>query len=157
MNGSLYSALVHIHSVGRWVLLILLVIAIFNSMVAGGRPFIKSDNRTGLFLTITADLMLLIGLALWYFGPYGYQMIENSGGMSAVMKDPTARFYAMEHLAAMLIAIILIHIGKAQAKKKIPDTTKHRRTVIFYVLALVIMLVSIPWPFREIGAGRGWY
>jgi hypothetical protein len=57
----------------------------------------------------------------------------------------------------MLIAIILLHIGKAQGKKRISDKAKHRRTLIFYFLALLIILASIPWPFREIGADRGWY
>jgi hypothetical protein len=157
MNGDLYNILLHIHSSGRWVVLLLLVIAIFNSLVAGGRPFIKSDNRTGLLLTIAVDLMFLIGLALWYFGPKGYQLIQNAGGMSAVMKDPVTRFFAVEHITAMLIALILIHIGKAQAKKSISDSAKHRRTVIYYLVALIVILLSIPWPFMQSGAGRGWY
>jgi len=157
MNGGLHNILLHLHSAGRWLVLLLLVIAIFNSLVAGGRPFIKSDNRTGLLLTIVVDLMLLIGLALWYFGPYGYEQIQNAGSMSAVMKDSTARFFAVEHITAMLIAVILIHIGKAQAKKSISDRAKHRRTVIYYLIALIIILVSIPWPFMQNGAGRGWY
>lgn len=157
MNSSLYSILLHTHSVGRWLILLLLLIAIFNSAVAGGRPFIKSDNTTGLLLTSVTDLMFLIGLALWYFGPNGYKVIENAGGMSAVMKDPVQRFFAVEHITAMLIAVILIHIGKAQAKRKIADNIKHRRTVIFYLIALIVILISIPWPFTQAGAGRGWY
>jgi len=156
MNSSLYSILLHVHSVGRWVVLLLLLIAIFNSMVAGGRPFIKSDNTTGLLLTISADIMLLIGLALWYFGGYGYQQIKSQG-MSTVMHDPVARFFAVEHIVAMIIANIFMHIGKAQAKKKIADNIKHRRTVIWYLLALIIILISIPWPFMQVGSGRGWY
>src|SRR3954463_15940231 len=99
MNSSLYSILLHVHSVVRWVILLLLVIAIFNSLVAGSRPFIKSDNTTGLLLTISADLMLLIGLALWYFGPTGYQQIQAQG-MDTVMQDPVARFFAVEHITA---------------------------------------------------------
>ncbi|HEY6977605.1 MAG TPA: hypothetical protein VH396_15010 [Chitinophagaceae bacterium] len=157
MNGDLHNILLHLHSAGRWLVLLLLVIAIFNSLVAGGRPFIKSDNRTGLWLTSVADLMFLIGLALWYFGPYGYEQIQNAGSMGAVMKDSTARFFAVEHITAMLIAVILIHIGKAQAKKPISDRAKHRRTVLYYLIALIIILVSIPWPFMQNGAGRGWY
>jgi hypothetical protein len=157
MNSSLYSVLLHAHSAGRWLLLLLLLIAIFNSAVAGGRPFIKSDHRTGLWLTTVTDLMFLIGLVLWIFGPSGYQAIKNAGGMSAVMKDPVQRFFAMEHITAMLIAVILIHIGKAQAKKKIADNAKHRRTVIFYLIALIVILISIPWPFVQAGTGRGWY
>ena len=157
MNAELYNILLHVHSVGRWIILLLLLIAIFNSLVAGGRPFIKSDNRTGLLLTIFVDLMLLIGLALWYFSPLGYPAIEKSGGMDVVMKDPVYRFFVIEHFAGMLLAIILIHVGKTQAKRRISDRAKHTRTVIFYTIALALILITIPWPFREVGAGRGWY
>ena len=156
MDTSLYNALLHVHSAGRWVVLLLLLFAIFNSLIAGRRPFIRTDNRMGLILTIVADIMLLIGIVLWFTGSWGYKTIQASG-MAAVMKDATQRFYVVEHLAGMLIAIILIHIGKAQARKQISDAAKHRRTLIFYLLALLIILASIPWPFREIGMNRGWY
>lgn len=153
----IYQIMVHVHSVGRWIILLLLLFAIFNSLIAGHRPFIKSDNRLGLLLTIFADLMLLIGAYLYFAGTWGYKTFERLGSMSAVMKDATARFYAVEHIAGMLIAIILIHIGKAQSHKPMSDKAKHRRTMIFYFLALLIILISIPWPFRGIGAGKGWY
>lgn len=156
MNEGLYNVLLHLHSVGRWIVLILLIIAIFNSMVAGKRPYIRTDARTGLILTIFADIMLLVGIALWFLGPWGYQTIQDKG-MGEVMKDPTGRFYAVEHTIGMLIAVVLMHIGKAQGKKQMSDRAKHRRTMIFYLLALLIILASIPWPFREVGAGRGWY
>ncbi len=157
MDTSLYNAVLHVHSAGRWIVLLLLLFAIFNSLIAGNRPFIKSDNRLGLLLTIFADLMLVVGIYLYVVGPRGYKMFSIPGGMSAVMKDATSRFYAVEHMAGMLIAIILIHIGKAQARRPIGDKAKHRRTMIFYFLALLIILVSIPWPFRAIGTGKGWY
>src|SRR5947209_2467470 len=115
MDASLYQILLHAHSVGRWIVLLLLLFAIFNSLIAGNRPFIKSDNRLGLLLTIFADLMLLIGLALWYFGPRGYMVIKNNGGITGL--NPLDRFIAIEHLVGMVLAIVLIHIGKAQAKK----------------------------------------
>ncbi len=155
MNGDLYNALVHAHSIGRWILLLLLLIAIFNSLVAGQRPFIKSDARTGLILIIIADTMLLIGLALWYWGPKGYHSIVNAGGFGAAMQDPTARFWGVEHMAGMLFSIILLHIGKAQGRKPIGDKAKHNRTMLFYFLALLIILITVPWPFRNISGG--WY
>lgn len=158
MNQSLYDALVHIHSIGRWALLLLLLIAIFNSLVAGQRPYIKSDANTGLILTIIADLMLLIGLSLWYFGPKGYHLLANyPGGMGAAMKDSYTRFFGIEHITGMIIAIVLVHIGKAQGKKKIIDRKKHTRTVLFYLLALIVILATVPWPFREIGTSSHWY
>jgi hypothetical protein len=150
-----YPFLVHLHSVGRWIVLLLLLVAIFNSLVAGSRPFIRTDARTGSILVICADLMFLIGLSLWYFGPWGYKVIQQQG-WSEAMKDPY-RFFAIEHLVMMLIAIILLHIGKVQGRKAISDKAKHRRTLIFYLLALLIILISIPWPFRAVGAHSHWY
>lgn len=148
--------MLHAHSVGRWIVLLLLLFAIINSLIAGNRPFIKSDNRLGLLLTIFADLMLLIGAYLWYAGNWGYKLIQ-ANGMNAVMKNTSMRFFAVEHLAGMLLAIILIHIGKAQGRRKISDKSKHVRTMLFYLVALLIILASIPWPFREAFANRGWY
>jgi hypothetical protein len=160
MNAEMYNFLLHLHSIGRWIVLLLLVIAIFNSLVAGKRPWIRTDARTGTLLVIFTDLMLVVGLVLWYFTPktIGYKAIEASG-MGAVMKDSFARFFAIEHAVGMLIAIILIHIGKVQARKPISDKAKHRRTVIFYLIALIIILAMIPWPFRQVGlqGGSGWF
>jgi hypothetical protein len=157
MDMTFYNVMLHVHSVGRWIVLLLLLFAIFNSLIAGSRPYIKSDNRLGLFLTIAADLMLLVGIYLYVVGPRGYKMFQAEGGMGAVMKDPGTRFFAVEHIAGMLIAVILMHIGKAQGRKAMSDRAKHRRTMIFYLLALLIILVSIPWPFRAVGAASGWF
>jgi hypothetical protein len=156
LDISLNQAMVHVHSVGRWIVLLLLVFAIVNSLLAGSRPFIKSDNRLGLLLTIFADLMLVVGVYLYFAGEWGYNLIQRNGP-SVVMKTPSLRFFAVEHLAGMLIAIILIHVGKAQGRRPISDRAKHRRTMIFYLVALLIILASIPWPFREAFQNRGWY
>ena len=157
MSSNLYSFLLHLHSIFRWIVLLLLLIAIFNSLVAGNRPFIRTDARTGSILTIFADLLLLIGLVLWYFNARGFQIFKNIGFNAVMHGDAATRFFAFEHPLGMLIAIILLHIGKAQGKKAISDRSKHRRTLTFYFLALLIILVSIPWPFRQIGAGSHWY
>ena len=161
MSHHLYSTLLHLHSIIRWIVLLLLLIAIFNSLVAGNRPFTRSDARTGSMLVICADLTLLIGLILYFFNTkgIGFHSFDHST-FTAVMKDkdhPLTRFFAIEHIGGMLIAIILLHIGKAQGKKLISDKAKHRRTLIFYLLASLIILISIPWPFREIGANSHWY
>lgn len=156
MNADTYSFFLHLHSIGRWIVLILLLVGIFNSMVAGSRPWIRSDARTGSILAGVADLMFLVGLVIWYFGEKGYKLIE-AFGFSAVMKDKTQRFFAVEHITVMLIAVILIHIGKAQARRAISDKAKHRNTLIFYFIALLLILWAIPWPFREIGANSHWY
>ena len=155
MDPSFYNGLLHVHSAGRWVVLLLLLFAILNSLIAGNRPYIRTDNRLGLLLTISADLMLLIGLVLWYFSPVGLNAIRTNNGISGM--DPYTRFFALEHFAGMLIAVVLMHIGKAQGRKAISDKAKHRRTMIFYLIALLIIIASIPWPIREIFQNRGWF
>ncbi|HEY0750736.1 MAG TPA: hypothetical protein VGD26_06260 [Chitinophagaceae bacterium] len=157
MNDGLYSAMLHLHSIGRWIVLILLLVAIFRSISAGNRNFTHADQRVGTFLTIFADIMLLVGIYLYFVGNNGYNQLKEYDGMGEVMKNSTARFFVVEHLVGMLIAIILLHIGKAQGKKDLPHKTKHRRTVLYYVLALLIIIAMIPWPFREVGLHRGWY
>jgi len=147
--------MLHLHSLLRWVILILLLVALYKSFADRNKAFTPGHKKTGLFLMIFADVMLLIGLYQWFTGPLGLKMIQSSG-MSAVMKNAGARFFAVEHLIGMLIAIILIHIGYSYSKKNISNALKHKRTLLFYGLALLIILVSIPWPFRE-GIGRPWF
>lgn len=153
----MYTGMLHLHSFGRWVVLILLLLAIFKHLTAGNRPYTKGDARTSLFLMIASDIMLLVGIYLFFASDRaGYGLIKNSG-MAQVMSDAVSRFFVVEHQIGMILGIALIHIGKAQGKKNLADSAKHRRTAIFYIVALLIILASIPWPFREIGAGRGWF
>lgn len=152
----MYTGLLHLHSILRWLILLFFLIAIFKSIGAGNKPFTRSNATAGLLLLICFDTNILIGLVQWFIGGYGLQTIQ-SNGMATVMKDSTMRFFAVEHSVAMIIAAILIHIGRSFAKKNIPDRTKHRKTVLYYVIALIIVLASIPWPFREIGQGRQWF
>jgi len=152
----MYTGMLHLHSFLRWIILLLLLIVIFRSLTAGSRPFNNTDRKFGLFTMIACDVMLLIGLYLWFVGTYGLNSFENLG-MKEIMSNKVIRFFSVEHFAGMIIAIALVHVGKSVAKKKLPDTVKHKRTLIFFGLALLIILISIPWPFREVGAGKAWF
>lgn len=148
--------LLHLHSFLRWIILIVLLVAVYRSFADRNKIFTPGHRKTGLLLMICADVMLLVGLYQWFTGPWGLKSIQ-ANGMANVMKNSRLRFFAVEHLIGMLIAIILIHTGYSYAKKNIPDSVKHKRALLFYGLALLIILVSIPWPFRAVGAGRHWF
>jgi hypothetical protein len=147
----MYQGLLHLHNLGRWVVIILLVVAIFKSLtgITGNKPFTSGDKKIGLFLMITAHIMLLIGLYQWFAGPWGLHNIQ-ANGMKVVMHNNVSRFWAVEHITGMLIAIILITIGRGSAKKNISDKAKHSRSFWFYLIAFVIILATVPWPFREV-------
>ena len=150
----MYQGLLHLHNLLRWVILILAVIAIikaYNGM-ASRKPFTNGDKKVGLFLMTCAHITFLIGLYQWFVGPWGLQNIRNLG-MGEVMKNSVYRYWAVEHITGMLIAIILITVGRGAGKKNISDLSKHKKTFWFYLIALIIILVTVPWPFRE-GIGR---
>lgn len=153
---AMYNGMLHLHSVMRWIILILLLVAIYKSFADRSKPFTPGHKQIGLFLLVSADLMFLVGIYQWIAGPWGLKSIQ-SNGMGNVMKDASLRFFAIEHMIGMLIGISLIHIGYSHAKKNIPDALKHKRALLFYGLALLIILIFIPWPFRAVGAGRAWF
>lgn len=148
----MHQGLVHLHNVLRWVVLLFLIIAIFRHLagMSGKKPFTNGDKKTGLFLMISAHTQFLIGLILWFIGPWGYKAI-SSLGMPGVMKDPVYRFWTVEHNTGMLIAIILITVGRGVSKKTLPDAVKHKRSFWLLLIALIIILASIPWPGRDAG------
>lgn len=147
-----------LHSVLRWLLLIVLIVAVFKAFMGmqSKSAFSDSDNKSGLLLTILVDTQLLLGLVLYFMGPWGLKNIQNQG-MAVVMKDGFQRFFAVEHILMMLIAIILIHIGRAKSKKAVDDLTKHKTAFWYYFIALLLILASIPWPFRAGFESLGWY
>lgn len=148
--------LLHLHSFLRWVILILLLYALYKSFADRHKAYTAGHKKTGLFLMICCYVMLLVGLYQWFTGPWGLKNIQNFG-MSSIMKTPGLRFFAVEHITAMIIAIIFVHLGYSYSKKNVPDAQKHKRTLLYFGLALLIILISIPWPFRAVGAGRAWF
>ena len=153
----MYAILLTLHSILRWAILVLAVVAIARSYsgMTAGKPFSAADKKVGLFLMISAHTTLLIGLYLYFFGAWGFASIRNLG-FGEVMKNKAARFFAVEHIFGMLVAIVLITIGRGAAKKNIPDMAKHKRTFWFILVALVIILATIPWPFRGGDIARPW-
>jgi membrane protein DedA with SNARE-associated domain len=143
-----------IHSLLRWALLLLLIAVVFKSYVGWKqkKEFSKQDNLISLLLMIAADLQLLFGIGLYFMSDM-MKAIRTlmSTNMGEVMKNSTMRFWAIEHVVAMVIAIAFIHIGRILSKKASTDELKHKKSFIWMLLALIVILLSIPWPFREMG------
>ncbi len=148
------SGLLHLHNFMRWVILVLLIITIARSLggMNSGKVFTPGHRKTALFLMIATDIQLLLGLYL-YISKGWFNALTSGGG---VMSNAYSRFFAVEHLLGMLIALILIHVGYANTKKDIPDAAKYKKLFWFSLIALIVILVSIPWPFRE-AVARPWF
>jgi hypothetical protein len=127
------------------LLLLAFVITLVKYLVGwfGEQAWKKADNILGLVLTSLMDLQLLTGLVLYFFlSPVTKIALSDFGG---AMKNPDLRFYAVEHLSMMLIAVILVHIGRAKSKKAVFDRDKFKQGAIFFLIALVVIVAAIPW------------
>ena len=133
--------LVHAHSGLRWLVLGLLIYAIYNAF-ANKRSYEKRDKMINLFAMISLHIQLLLGLILYYTST---KVSFETGWMGKSIE----RFYGMEHLIGMLIAIILVTVGRKMAEKQVSPEQKNKKIILWYSIALVLILASIPWPFRE--------
>lgn len=140
------SILIHAHSGLRWIALILIIFAIVNAFAKKGTAlYEKKDKMLNLFAMISLHTQLLIGLILYF----------NSSKVNFVsgwMKNPILRFYGMEHILMMIIALVVVTIGRKKAEKAEAPFTKHQLIAKWYLIGLIIILAAIPWPFRNLGA-----
>jgi hypothetical protein len=151
----MFSVLLQLHNILRWVILLLLLLSILQSFVGWikHRELREGDAKLWLFTMISVHTTLLIGLILLLFGRYGILSSGLPEGIS-LMKDKFYRFFWVEHPVGMLIATVFVTLGRGVVKKQISDPLKYKRAFWFFLLALVIIIATIPWPFREI-VGRG--
>ncbi len=149
----MYNGLLHAHSGLRWVALLLLLITVAKALSGwlGNKPFTPVDRKWAMFALISVHTQLLIGIALLFVSP------NVNFDMSVSMENPVLRFFTMEHNLVMLIAIVLITIGNAKSKRANTDKAKHKTIALFFLIGLVLILAMIPWPFRDMFAGRGWF
>ena len=147
-NHPMYSATLLLHSWLRWAVILFGLIAIWRAIegVRSRRAWLPGDDRVCKIFLGALDLQMLLGLLLYFvFSPLTKAAL---GDFAGAMKDPLMRFWAVEHVFGMLIGVALAHAGMSRARRAATDTLRHRRVAIFFILALLIILASIPWPGR---------
>jgi len=135
--------LVTLHSLNRFILLILLLVVIIKSLMGwlNKSPFEKADDKLSLFLFISTHTQLLLGLILFLVSP----AVIFSG---ASMKDSVARYWLVEHSTGMLIAIVLISMARIQSKKLADSSAKFKKLFSFNIAALIIIITIISMSHR---------
>jgi peptidoglycan/LPS O-acetylase OafA/YrhL len=120
--------------------MLFLVLAILFSFVGwfGNKEFTSGNKKINLFALIGTHIQFVLGLILYFVSP-----LVTTGDMGAAMKDDTLRYWTVEHLAMMLIAVVLITVGYSKSKRILQSAAKHRTVAIFYTLALLIIIVAI--------------
>ena len=150
----MYTGLLHLHSALRYLVLIMLVVAIIKALDGwlNKKAYTAADNKISLVTLILTHTQFLVGLVLYFVSPLVQRALADMG---AAMKETTLRFWAVEHIAMMLAGVILITVGRSSSKKAIDAIVKHKRIAIFFLIGLIIILAAIPWPFSRVP--RPWF
>ena len=140
----MYTGLKHLHSFLPYLLLTVLVFAFLKSVIAylGKQPHSEGHRKNGLILMIIAHIQLLIGGVLYFVSPMSTSGLNDVG---LTMKDTTLRLYTVEHPLMMILAIVLITMAYSKSKKDISSHLKQKIKSIYFGLALVLILIRIPW------------
>ena len=140
-----YQLFLSIHSIVRWIALILLLVVFVKSITGllAKNNYGKLDNILSASSLGFIHLQVLIGLVLYLFLSPSTDLAFQDFGKA--MKDSLLRFWAVEHLIMMLLAAVLIHVGRIKSKKAASDRSRFRQLAIFYGLGLLLILLGIPW------------
>jgi len=139
----------HLHSVNRWIVLVLLVVAIVGaiSKFSSNKAYTEGDRKTALFALIFTHIQFLLGIALLFLSD------KNIFGEEWV-NDPLRKFFGMVHMPIMILGVIIITAGYSIAKRKSESKSKFKFIAIFYGIGLLVILSRIPWPGMH---GTSWY
>jgi hypothetical protein len=139
----MYSLVLALHSWIRWAALLLGVAATLSSLTERTGSEGRTD-RLGMLLVLAVDVQMLLGLLLYLvLSPFTTAALRDFG---AAMRTPALRFWAVEHSATMILAVIVVHVGRVLARRAETPRARRMRQTFAFGLATIAMIVAIPWP-----------
>jgi hypothetical protein len=143
----MYTTLLVLHSILRWLVILLGVLAVVRAFIRAG-GWTTAHDAAGKWYGISLDIQVLIGLLLYgFFSPVVRAAFADPG---AAMGDTVLRFFFLEHILSMVIALALAHVGRARIRRATTDAAKFKAAAIFYTFSLLFVLIAIPWPFLRV-------
>ena len=141
----MYTGLLHTHSLLRYLILIALPVVIIKAIVGltNKQPFTKLDNKLSLYLFIFTHTQLLVGLIMYFMNLSGSSERQLVYFGSETMSNPGVRYWTVEHIFGMLVAVVLITLARTTSKRMTDDAAKHKRMFIFNFVALVVIVTMI--------------
>jgi hypothetical protein len=146
----MYTTILTLHSWLRWVALIAGVAATISALrdTTPSKGPTRAD-RWGLILMGTLDTQMLLGLVMYLaISPTMTAIRENFAG---AMKDPVSRFWAVEHITTMMLAVVVTHVGRVLARKSATPEAKRMKLFVSFAVATALMLLATPWPGLRAG------
>lgn len=143
----MYTFVLFLHSWMRWVVVALGIFAAIAAFRArsSGRDYGRKDDLRGLFFVVALDIQVTLGLTMYLFlSPMTRLGFQDPG---AAMRSSVLRFFLIEHVVSMSLALIAAHIGRVRTRRAQHHADKHQRAASGALIALLCVFVGIPWPF----------
>lgn len=140
----MYPSLLILHSWVRWLALGAVLFVFLRSLrgVQSGAPWTRGDTAWLRGAAHTMSLQFVFGILLFAVSPYVRSLMAD---MASTMRDKTSRFFAVEHITIMVVAVALVHVAAIAVRGATTDRAKHTRAAVFFGLALVAIGYAIPW------------
>lgn len=147
----MYQLLLPVHSLVRWILLFTLLYSWIRSAVALFKhsSFTRQDNLLRSITSGVSHLQLIIGLVLYFRSPVTTYFRTQT---ASAIANPDIAFFGLYHITFMVLAVLSITIGASKAKRDSLDAGKHRQIFRWFGVAVLLILLAIPWPFNTFGA-----
>lgn len=144
MMQRMYSATLIVHSWLRWGVILLGVLLLVRAVgAASSGRWTPADNRAAILFTMVFNLQFLVGLLLYFLvSPITREALRH---MDAAMQSASLRYFAVEHPTAMLVALVFAHVGGGRVRRA-PEAKKGRMALIFFGIAMLVILAMTPWP-----------
>ena len=145
----MYQALTFLHSTFRWLVLLSLFYSIFRAYKGyfSNKKFSKTNNAVRHWTATIAHIQLVLGITLYSQSPIIKYFWKN---FDEAKESFDLIFFGLIHIFMMLLSIILITIGSSISKRKTTDKEKFKTMLIYFSIALLIILIAIPWPFSPL-------
>jgi len=150
----MYPIILAAHNILRWVVMILLIITIVRAYLGwfGKRKWTERDRKFGVFTGVALDVQFLLGLLLYFFfSPLTRTALQNFG---QAMQVADVRFFALEHVLYMILAVVFAHLASVFARKAVKPEGKHKLAAIWFSLAFLMIIMGMPW-MRPLLPGLG--
>lgn len=140
----MYSFLLSLHNITRWLAFVALVLAVLKAAVnlKNRKGFTPFDNQLRHLTATFFHLQLVIGIWLYMESPVAKSGIQH-------LDTADDWFFGLLHPFMMLTAIVLVTIGSSVSKRQIPDK-QYALMLKWYAIVLLIILLMIPWSFSPL-------
>ena len=136
----MYSIGLIVHNLNRWLVIatgLLLVAKTFSGWLSG-REWQRSDERLHAAFIGFLDFQFLVGIAIYAFlSPLPAAFFAD---IPVGMKVPTLRFFMLDHVVSMLIAISIVHAGRTRSMRAPSGRARLRTVAITSGIGLALIL-----------------